>query len=247
MRLSVRIKSDSFLQLPLNYQQILQGFIYNTLQNQNFAHFLHNEGYQNGKRVFKLFTYSRLNGAYQIDRRTKKINFQDAVEWQVSSIVPAFIQDFGQSLLTSSALQLHGQSVAIEELKYSQPKVDKTSCRISMLSPLTIYSTYEKEGGKKITQYFGPHDAVFSHLIEENLKKKYHAYYGEVNVDERFEIRPVRVTRKDKVITRFKGFIINAWGGVYEIQGSPEMINFAQSVGIGGRSSQGFGMFEETK
>jgi len=228
----------------LNYQQILQGFIYNTLNDRDFAHFLHSKGYSKGNRTFKLFTFSRLSGSYYIDRRNKKIIFENEIDWQISSILPQFIQDLGQSLLTSSDLQLHGQRITIEELKYSQPKMNEDRCQISMLSPITIYSTYEKENGKKITQYFGPHDAVFSHLIEENLKKKYKAYYGEVNEDEEFKIRPVRVSRKDKVITRFKGFIINAWGGTYEIQGSPEMINFAQSVGIGGKNSQGFGMFE---
>jgi CRISPR-associated endoribonuclease Cas6 len=243
MRLSIKLKPHSTFQLPLNYQQALQGFIYTILKDRNFAQFLHSQGYLKGKRTFKLITFSRLQGKYHIDRKAKKIVFDDEIEWQVSSVVPEFIQDFGQSLLTSSDLQLHGQPIHIEALNYTQPKIEKSNCRISMLSPITIYSTYEKENGKKITQYFSPEDAVFSHLIEENLKKKYEAYYGETK-DDTFQIRPVQVSRKDKVITRFKGFIINAWGGTYEIQGSPEMIDFAHSVGLGGKNSQGFGMFE---
>lgn len=243
MRLKVKIKAPQ-LSLPLNYQQIIQGFIYSTLKDRDFAYFLHSQGYPKGKRVYKLFTFSNLFGEYRIHQKSKKIIFKDEIEWQISSIVPEFIQDFGQSLLTTPDLQLLGQRINIEELYYTQPKVSD-SCKITMLSPITIYSTYEKEDGKKITQYFSPDDAVFSHLIEKNLKKKYEAYYGKrVSEGEGFEIHPVRVNRRNKVITRFKGFIINAWGGVYEIRGSPEMIQFAQGVGIGGRNSQGFGMFE---
>ncbi|TCS78785.1 CRISPR-associated endoribonuclease Cas6 [Tepidibacillus fermentans] len=112
-----------------------------------------------------------------------------------------------------------------------------------MLSPITVYSTYLRENGQKHTMYYTPKDEMFYQLIEENLKKKYEAYTGKTVVGT-FTIKPKKIRENDKVVTRFKGFIINAWNGVYELEGNPELINFAYQVGLSNRNSQGFGMFQ---
>jgi CRISPR-associated endoribonuclease Cas6 len=244
MRLTVKFKLAKELRLPLSYQQVLQGFIYHTLSNSELSKFLHEKGYVRNGRVFKLFTFSRLQGKYTIDPKQKKIIFEDEVKWIISSVLPEFIQDLGQSLLTTSTHQLNGQDIHVEEIVYSQREINHEKIDISMLSPITIHSTYKTDTGKKITQFFGPQDQVFPHLIQENIRKKYSAYYGEQSEKLLLDIRPTHVNKKDKVITRFKNFIINGWGGEYEVSGSPELIRFAHCVGLGGRNSQGFGMFE---
>ncbi len=245
MRFMIKFKADQVLRLPLAYQQILQGFIYRTMRDKAFSHFVHEVGYSaDGKRSFKLFTYSRLEGSYAIDRQAKKIVFdQGAIEWQVSSVVPQFIQELGQSLLTAETLNLNGQPIRVEEVRYTQPQVKQERCLVRMLSPLTIHRTYEEEGGKKITQFFNPQDAVFSHFIKENLKKKYESYHGR-KAEGDFMIQPLQVGRKDKLVTSFKGFMITGWNGRYELSGAPELLDFALKVGVGDRNSQGFGMFE---
>jgi CRISPR-associated endoribonuclease Cas6 len=245
MRLTIKCKPETQLTLPLGHQQILQGYIYRTLSDSDFAEFLHEKGYVCRGRIFMLFTFSRLQGKFRINKRDKTITFEEDVSWQVSSVLPEFIQDFGQSLLTSPHHQLHGQPLHIEEVTYTKPRVsDHNTCKVSMLSPITIHSTYETKEGKKITQFFRPTDAVYQHLIEENLKKKYEAYHQHPADEMNFRIRPLKVGERDKVITRFKGFIINGWNGVYEMSGSPELVQFALNVGIGARNSQGFGMAE---
>lgn len=244
MRLYIKMRpAAGKLILPVYYQEILQGFIYHTLQNKQFASFLHNKGYQYGKRSYKLFSFSRLDGILKFNRESKTISFENEVILQVSSILDRFIKDLGQSLLTLPSMHLNGQQVIIEEVRCSKPPVLASQHIVRTLSPITIYSTYEKQDGRKITQFFSPYDIAFSHLIEENLKKKYEAFYG-TKADGEFHIRPVKVGRKDKVVTRFKDFVINAWLGQYEISGSPELLQFAYEVSIGGRNSQGFGMIE---
>ncbi|KYC61673.1 MAG: CRISPR-associated endoribonuclease Cas6 [Heyndrickxia faecalis] len=236
--------NDNALKLPLNYQQMLQGFIYRNLLDPDFSRFLHNHGFLNGKRIFKLFVFSQLFGKYSLLKETKEIVFKGPVTWHVGSIVPEFIKGFGRSLLTSGHLELNGQEMKVEEVTYRQDTPESEKCRIRMLSPITVYSTYQNQNGKKITQYFDPKDPAFTYLVEENIKKKYAAFYQKDTQDLFFKIQPVRVTEKDKRITRYKGFIINGWGGIYVIEGSPNLLSFAESTGLGSKNSQGFGMFE---
>lgn len=243
MRLYIQFRLDSPLMLPINYQQMLQGFIYNQIEDETFSRFLHEEGYVYGKRHFKLFSFSRLMGQAIVNRKQKTIIFKKQVSWQVSSCLPKFIHEFGQSLLMKDSLHFMGQPVIIEELHYKPLTIEKSTCTIRMLSPITIHSTYVSIDGKKTTQFFAPHDPAFAHLINENLAKKYKAYYGK-EMEGRLEIKPVQVKKRDKVITRFKGFIIEAWNGVYALQGDPKILTFACTAGIGGRNSNGFGLPE---
>lgn len=243
MRLSLQLCPESTLVLPLNYQQTLQGFIYRVMQDREFASFLHEKGYPYGKRTFKLFTFSRLSGKAQIDTRTKTIRFPETVRWQVSSILPEFIQEFGRSLLTQPDLEWRGQKLTIDEVRYSKDEFTESSYKIEMLSPVTVHSTYETSDGRKLTQYFDPDDPAFAHLIHANLLRKYRAYYGKEPESTEFSIKPIRIEKRDKVVTKFKNFLITGWNGSYLLGASPEMIRFAHAVGLGSRNSQGFGMF----
>lgn len=243
MRLKVILSSgESPLTLPINYQHILQGVIYRHIGDPELATFLHEQGFQEGPQSFKLFTFSRLFGRHRVDREKGLIHFTGPVEWQISSVVPPFIQGVGQSFLLTSSIKLGEQEVAIEELHYSTPSVSSPVCRIVMRSPLTVHQTVQSDGKKK-THFFHPQDEVFPLLIEQNLKKKFRAYYKREAVGE-LSIRPIRLEERDKVVTRFKQIYITAYMGEYELAGSPELINFALGAGIGARNSAGFGLFD---
>lgn len=243
MRLLIQIKLETPLTLPLNYQDALQGFIYNQIEDKAFSHFLHEEGYLFGKRRFKLFTYSRLFGKPIVDSKRKTITFQEKVSWQVSSCLPKFIQEFGQNLLMKEYLHFNGQPITIQEISYKNLTVEKNKCTIKMLSPITVHSTFISTDGKKTTQYYRPYDPAFTHLINENLHKKFTAYYNKP-LNKTLDIKPLQVSKKDKVVTRFKGFIIEGWNGIYSLQGDPDVLTFACTAGLGGRNSSGFGLPE---
>ncbi|MFX3623979.1 MAG: CRISPR-associated endoribonuclease Cas6 [Ectobacillus sp.] len=243
MRLTVTFRPvNGVLQLPLNYQYVMQGFLYRSLTEAKFANFLHEVGFQKGNRTFKLFTFSRLSGAHKINIKYKKIIFGDTITWHVSSVLETLIQQLGEYLMFSETIQLYRQLLTVEKVEVSEPQFQKNKLKIEMLSPVTVYSTYEKEEKKK-THYFQPKDPVFPILIESNFENKYEAYYGEKPLHP-FVIRPIQVLDKYKVVTTFKGHIITGWLGKFEIESSPEQLAFAYDTGIGGRNSQGFGMFE---
>ncbi|WP_227002623.1 CRISPR-associated endoribonuclease Cas6 [Salicibibacter kimchii] len=243
MRLYITFNFSSPITLPLNYQQILQGFIYNQIDDVAFSRFLHEEGYSDGKRSFKMFTFSRLQGKATINSKNKTITFKEKVEWQISSCLSKFIQSLGQSILMKDSLYINNHRVVVEELHYKATNVGDRKCSIRMISPITVHSTFEGSDGKKTTHYYNPWDHAFNHLINENIAHKYAAYYGE-QLDSRVNIKPIKVNERDKIVTRFKDFIIEAWNGEYELRGDPKILTFACTTGIGAKNSQGFGLPE---
>lgn len=245
MRLTIRFRpNNDYLILPINYEQVLQGFMYRSIQDFELAHFFHDVGYVKGKRRFKLFTFSRLIGPYKLNLRQKEIVFSDFITWHISSVFDPLIVDLARNYLSRGPFLLHDQPIQIEEAAiHSLDISERDSYRINMISPLTVYSTYENRYGQKRTHFFQPTDYVFSDMVEKNFFNKYYAFFG-VEPSESLIIRPTNVTEKDKVITSFKKFRINAWNGTYEIKTSLNNLKFLYDTGIGSKNSQGFGMFE---
>lgn len=244
MRLTVTMKpKNNVVILPLHYQYLLQGLLYRSLKDKSFASFLHEIGFRKGKRTFKLFTFSRLFGQHKIQLNTKTIVFYNEISWHVSTVLPELTQQLGEYFLLQKDVYLGGQSMEIQSVKMEEYEVKISEIEIEMLSPLTVYSTYEMVDGTQKTQYFHPFDEVFSHLIEANFRNKYEAYYGE-SPQERLLIEPLHVTKKHKVVTTFKNHYITGWQGIYRLRSAPKNLTFLLQTGIGGRNSQGFGMFK---
>ncbi|MEW5323218.1 CRISPR-associated endoribonuclease Cas6 [Geobacillus thermoleovorans] len=243
MRLTVTMSGrQGPVSLPLHYQHLLQGLLYRSLKSERLAAFLHDRGFRHGKRSFKLFTFSRLFGPHQVDRVNKTIRFLDDFQWHIDTVLPELTQQLGQQLLLRKEVELYGHPVEVKSVKMEKVELRQREIEIVMLSPLTVYSTYEMVDGKKKTQFFDPDDEVFPHLIELNFRHKYEAYYG-VPPAERLSIQPVRVHRRHRVVTLYKDMYITGWLGHYRLFSSPEQLMFLYHVGLGSRNSQGFGMF----
>jgi CRISPR-associated endoribonuclease Cas6 len=160
-----------------------------------------------------------------------------------SSIVPDYVKGMANNLLLNENLTLNNNRVFVETVEFAQNKVSSNRVFVKALSPITVYSTYEKRDGSKITHYFSPRDKVFEHLIEENFARKFQAYTGGSLDDEKnlISIRPVRVTDKNKVVTKYKSTWITGWTGIYELKGKEEYLTFLINTGAGSKNSSGFG------
>lgn len=245
MRIQLTLRPlEGNLVLPINYEEILQGLFYRSIQDVDLANFLHNKGFIKDKRQFKLFTYSRLYGKFVPHPDKKEIEFVDRIFWHVSSVLDELIIDLGQNFLQKEQVSINGQPVMIEETVVKKLQVEeKDSYKIKMLSPLTVYQTYENAAGEKRTHYFSPFDFPFSDMIEKNFANKYESYFNK-KPNQPIKIRPLKVTKKSKVVTSFKNTLINAWNGIYELECPLEYLQFLYDTGLGAKNSQGFGMFE---
>jgi len=147
-------------------------------------------------------------------------------------------------------VHLHGSPCLIESVEV-EPKISPPSrpVQVKTLSPITVYSTLYTREGKRKTYYYTPWEKEFSSLILENLRKKIHAFRGE-NIpyqSDNHYIKPLRVSRRDEKIVKYKGTIIKGWMGIYELYLPMEYFPFAYHAGLGSKNSQGFGMIEITE
>lgn len=230
--------------VPVNYHHLLQSFVYSLFPQQE-ASFIHDKGYHFHDRIFKLFSFSNIQcRETSYNKRTKNITFYDKITISISSILPNLILNTANRLLLSESFQFNRTNLHVEKVDFNQNIVDKSSIIVKALSPIAVYSTYEKRNGSKITHYFSPWDKVFEHLVEENFARKYQAFTGNL-LDEKKElisIRPVQVTEKNKIITNYKSTWVTGWTGIYELKGKEEYLSFILDTGLGSKNSSGFGL-----
>ncbi|SHM86464.1 CRISPR-associated endoribonuclease Cas6 [Caldanaerovirga acetigignens] len=246
MRIKVAFSAKEPLILPIHYNYIVQSFIYKNL-SEEFSEFLHNQGFKLGSRSFKLFTFSRLLGRFEI-LQDNKIKIYSPFELIVSSPIERFIKDFASSLLKNNSLDLMGQGIEINGVSVLS-ELDKEKCKdglfIKMLSPVVVYKTYLDDRGGKKTYYFNPREDEFAVLLRENLLKKA-KLLNMVNEESlNFKIEPAfELDQKYCKIIKYKGTVIKGWMGVYKLFADFPLLRVAYDTGLGSKNSQGFGCFE---
>ncbi len=241
MRIVITFTSEGRVRLPINYNEVLQGFIYSHLDG-ILAGFLHEEGFRCGSRSFKLFTFSRLIG--KVRASEGMFNIRGPFKLIVSSPHREMLQSLAECILKSPEVDLANNPLIVQsiEVKFTPPVAEDVV--VEMLSPVTVYSTLHTPEGRKKTYYYNPREREFTALCRENILKKYRAFYGRGPEDTDFSIEPLRVSKRDEKIVTYKGFVIKGWMGRYRLSGNPELLRLAYDAGIGAKNSQGFGCFE---
>ncbi len=243
MRVRITFQAKENITLPPNYNYMVQSLIYRHI-DKKLSNFLHEKGFLHGKRTFKLFTFSRLQGKIKFLSSKRLFEINPPFSLVISSPVEGFLESLAENLLKTGLVKINGQQIYFQSINvYSTPQFNKTA-KIKMLSPMTMYSTLLSPDGKRKTYYYSPFEKDFSRLMEENLKKKYEVIQHKKADSLEFSIEPDRVGKGDEKIIDYKGTVIKGWMGTYKITGSPELIKIAYDTGLGSKNSQGFGCFE---
>ena len=242
MQLLVTHELKEKLVLPLNYHHILQAIIYKGLEDSDELHgerfndFLHDKGFSNGKRSYKLFTFSLLQGRYEIEDR--KIIFRNEVSFEVRSPNNLVIKQLAEGFAERG---IHYGDVRVSDVKTTLTDwtVEDNDILVEMVTPVCVYST---DSETKKTHFYDPSEPEFGEAVNDNFIRKYTAFYG-IKPERDVVIEPIRVTRKDKFVTNYKGFYVSGWRGLYRLRGERKYLDFLYQTGLGSRNSQGFGMF----
>lgn len=239
MRLKITLSSGQQpLTLPLQYNHILQAFIYDNISAE-LAAFLHEKGYAYEKRNFKLFVFSNLYGKYII--KSPQISFTDKITFWLCSPLDDVLAQFANSLFQKQ-LQLIGQTIIVEAVEIQRDNISGSSIKVRTLSPVTVYTTTET----KQTIYYAPTDQEFLRQISQNLHRKYFALYPDADPNQFYgQLIPGAASSYQSKIVRYKNFIIKGWMGQFHLEGTPEFLRFALTAGLGSKNSQGFGCCEQ--
>ena len=238
VHVQVNLANETGVVISFAYNRWLQAALYGALDSET-AEFLHDFGFEEGGRRFKLFCFSRLLGHYRADTARGGLVFEGPLSLVVASPNEAFCRALASGLLKQGRLILGRQELEVSGLEVQNPVVQQNAVRLFCLSPVVAYSTFARPDGSPYTCYFEPGESDFSRIVEGNLRKKFKAFYGQEAAGEPLRIRKAGPVRQHLV--RFKGGVIKGSTGVLEVSGPLELLQLAVDAGLGSKNSQGFG------
>jgi len=103
-----------------------------------------------------------------------------------------------------------------------------------------VYSTLQTKEGKKKTYYYSPFESEFTDSLDNNLRKKYVAFFGK-EARARKLVLETAGRPKEKIL-KYRGTIIKGWMGRFVLNGNKKLLKLGYACGIGAKNSQGFGM-----
>lgn len=249
MRIKIRFYSSSKIHLPTGYISLIQGFLYNKIDKLN-SKWLHEEGFTSGGRKFRLFCFSWILERARYDRENSIFIFPENISFIVSSPVDWILEDIATNTIKSDKVKLGDNVLFISSIEVLKEKVFKNNeIVLRALTPIEVHSTFEKPNGKKITHYYTPFDSEFSEFVNNNLKKKWNAFYKE-DCKYDLSIEPLFKGNRYESIIYFgtnpkTRILVKGWRGKYLCKAPSELLKFAYNTGLGSKNSQGFGMVEE--
>lgn len=230
--------------LPIDYNHIVQGFIYESI-NEDLAEFLHGEGYRHHARRFKMFTFSRLMGEYQLDRKNGKIIFNNEIELWIASPIEGFFSALSKTFLIGNTVRLGSNNLKIISLEGGGIEVNADTTIVETLSPIVVYSTLMRLDNRKYTCYFQPGDTDYNRLITENLKKKYQSFLDQEPPEGVVTVKPL--SRCKQITVTYKNIIIKGYMGKLKLSGPKELLKVGLEGGLGNKNAQGFGLVRSIK
>jgi CRISPR-associated endoribonuclease Cas6 len=237
IRVTLEKEGDDTFSLPIHYNHLIQGWIYDSI-SEELAGFLHDKGFTFGKRKFKLFTFSRLLGRFNISRGL--IYFEGPVWLYISTPINKFMREFANMLLRKSTIRLGRELLKAKGIAFLNGPSFSRENEIRMLSPVTAYSTLLTPEGRKKTYYYSPMEREFEEILNNNAVKKCQLVHGRV-LKGHLKVIPIKV-RESIVI--YKGTVIKGWMGRFKLSGPKMLMEIVYEAGLGSKNSEGFGMFE---
>ncbi len=228
--------------VPVHYNYMVQGLIYRYI-DPDLATWLHEQGFSAKGRPFKLFTFSRLFGAFR--RAGDRLVYRGPLGLYIGSPIANFVESLAQNLVRVGSVPLGDGYLRLSSISVEMPPDVSEVLKVRALSPITVYSTVPMPDGRKLTYYYSPWEQPFSQQIATNLMKKYELIEGRLpDPAWTFEVKPWKVYKHNQVIVKYKGTVIKGWTGTYWLQGAPQLLEVALQTGLGSKNSQGFGMIE---
>jgi len=251
-KLSLSLISRNQNILPVNYQYELSAWIYKVINHSDpaFAEWLHNKGFSEDNKQFRLFTFSNLIIPQREILNDRLIIKSDRVDLIISTLPEETIQHFISGIFRDRELKL-GDRIsnvcfridAIEALPIPV-FTDKMSFR--SLSPVFVSDRVE---GYRYAQYLSPDYEGYIQLMISNLKEKLKVFTGQ---ESSFNAQVATFTLLSQ--PRQKGITIKAgtpqqskligYQYNFKIKADAALLRMGYYCGFGEKNSLGFGCCE---
>lgn len=246
MRANINLRLNKSLELPIQYNHILHAVLLKWINDNEYQKFIHDTGYEYNNRRYKLYTFSKLQGKFKLNKVKKTITYFDRATLAISCVDDKFLKYVLNNILLQKNINIYNNNIEIENIEVSNKKIENNKISVYTKSPITVYSTF-KTNGKNKTYYYNPFESEFSDLIKQNLIKKYAAFYGTEPKSKEFSIELLNIKKPKQSIVLYKNTVIKGWNGEFLLKGSLELLNMAYNSGLGSKNSQGFGYIELKK
>lgn len=242
--------------LPINYQYPLSSAIYRIINksDQQYAHFLHSQGYGKG---YKFFCFSDIYCPFRIDGDRLHLK-ENEIEFEVGFQLPEAMRSFVQGLFASETIDIADrkskQSFKVKSVEsISNPlechkDVEFVDIEVSPISPLVVGLKNENWH----YDYLSPDNSRFIELFIYNWREKIKTFFGEgiattalLMVKVAFFRMPCRsrlitIKMDTPQETKVRGFV----NFKLQIQAERRFIDLLLNVGGGLYNSQGMGCLE---
>jgi CRISPR-associated endoribonuclease Cas6 len=243
--------------LPFNYQYPLSSAIYKIIQRADagFAGFLHERGYGEGYKQFKLFTFSDISTRF-VRNGDRMVLQTGEAQLIVCFYLPEAAENFVKGLFMNQQLEI-ADSVSKTVFRISQVEMlaDKTGTDAKndlVLEPLSPIVTGRKNE-KGHYDFRSPEDADFTDCILHNWLEKYRAVYHadesiiqEIKEQIKIKVQWYSHPPKKRLVTIKEGTVeetrIRGYTKFRLLVTAPaEMLELAMGAGLGLYNGQGMG------
>lgn len=254
MRFKLIINIDKYKRgniIPINYQYECSAVIYKILSksDEQFSQWLHDNGYNADKKLFKLFTFSRLKiPQYRIVNEYIRI-ISDYIEWQISFIPEISTREFIQGIFKDQEFELGNKNARIncriQNIEMLPPPEFKETMTFQTLSPICL--TLKRDNGSD--EYISPTHPMAMPLIKQNLIDKYKAIQGKdfPNSDFDFDFKVINEPRSSLITIKSdtpQESKVRGYSCIFQLTAPIELMKIAYDGGVGSKNSMGFGMVE---
>lgn len=244
--------------VPFNYQYPLSSAIYKIIKSadKEFAAFLHNKGYGEGYKSFKLFTFSDIKTPFT-KSGDRMLLQSDIAELLVCFYMPKAAENFIKGLFLNQYLQIADHKskttfniTQVESLPFNQ--LLKHVQVLQPISPLVV----GKKNGRGHYDFRSPQDEDFEDCLLHNWIEKL-AATGSVDEDTlqnvkqnlSLNVRLFSYSPQSRLITIKAGTDAETKIRGYtkfrlEVKAPEEMIELALGAGLGLYNAQGMGCME---
>lgn len=220
--------------LPIAYQQLTQGALYAAWRGSYPQ--LHDDGFDGGGQIFRLFTFGPLEGRYRV--QGSEINFTGLVRLEVRSPVDDLLYALGKSLTESGALRLGRCVLPLRDLHSEDHYLFTSPLPVRMVSPLTLHKSLSD--GK--TLFLSPDDDAFAAQLAANTAHKLAACH--CTADPSITLYAAGTRLPHKRVTQFKGIYLTGWEGDFLLEAPPKRSAFCTKPALATATARDLACFD---